>query len=171
MKPINIFGRKISVVAVLMIALLVGTASAALITSYGSVSGIFTVQETISVDGGSFTADMASGTASFNIGNEGDATSVNIIVGLVLDDGLEISPVINDDGITLTLVTDSGTPPGTVYLSDIDDPDETGEYNAIEVSVPGATTESGSVSVTITFGADSGVEPGDYTINVDVVPV
>lgn len=165
MKPINIFGRKISVVAVLIVALLIGTASAALITTYGGVSGTVEVPETFSI-----------------VGNDPSVDSYipNLIIFTENSGNMEITNNI-DSGVTANIVT-------SVYRGDAPEPNTQGvsiEYivggitigtsnGAIDGSmsvVPITVPANDIVDVTVTFIPDAALDPGDYTIQIDVNPV
>ena len=163
-KKINILGRKVPVLAVIMVLLVIGTASAALIDHYATLSGDVTVAETISVTGNgdpipngeigsiTFTDEMA----TFTIDNDGDGTSVNLVTTLFLDESAEA--ITDTEGITITYVVNA-------------DPLQTYELTGDAGILPQViTVEPGFNTVTVTFGADPALETGLYTIQVAVDP-
>ena len=170
-KKLNIFGRKVPVLAVIMAVLIIGTASAALIVNYATLTGTYTIDETITVAGDGTTADLidiTDGTAIFTITNKGDATSVNVDTTLYLDvpETMPIDKTMEDYMVTDTTgITITYTPPGTA-------PDDTsGNYVLVNVPISvGTPTTPVGTPVTVTFVAVPGVVTGDYTIQVEVKP-
>ena len=174
MKYMNIFGRKISVVAGLLIALLVGTASAALIEHYTTLSGEVEVTNPISVagDGDSDMLDMTDDTAGFTITNtDSNAINVEVVTTLYLDlpeaitEDMSLFEVNDVEGIEITVdgkileCIDGSYVPVTVSATGV-----TGLGTPDDPFVPGETI------VPVIFEADPGVVPGVYTIQVEVNP-
>ena len=164
-KKLNIFKRKVPVLAVMVILLIIGTASAALIANYATLTGIYEVKQTIFVVGDNeantkitFGTD---GVGTFVIINTGNDAEVEILTTLCLDlpDPVpeDMSPyeVTDVEGITITV---NGT--DLVY--------EEESYLPAIVQVSGG--EPGITHVTVTFDAISAVVPGDYTIQMEVNP-
>lgn len=94
MKQINIFGRKVSVVAVLIVALLVGTASAAVFMNYATLSGDVTVTSPIVVSdsGGPMNIGDIDGVlnfdsppATFTIQNTGTEGVIVYLVSTIIE--------------------------------------------------------------------------------------
>ena len=176
-KKLNILGRKVSVLAVMMALLVIGTASAALIVNYATLSGTFEVTNPITVTGSDFEAGIGGGAGVFTITNTDETTvPVDVLVTLSLDatsTAIPYGPVTNDDGIVMTIIVDDGTVSAvTTTLVNIND---CGEYDTVIVTVPAASDDdapvSGSTTVTVTFATDDpAVEPGIYTINVAINP-
>ena len=171
-KKLNILGRKVPILAVMMALLVIGTASAALILNYATLSGTFNVDETLTVNGGvSETITFNEiGVGTFTIENEGDGTDVYLKTRLYLDpdgdgDGSLPSALVTDtEGITITYTS-----------SDIIDPaapgDVLGVYEDVTATVTGGTPgASVTTAVTVTLVATPGVETGVYTLEVDVDP-
>ena len=181
MKTINIFGRKISVVAVLMIALLVGTASAAMISHYAELSG--TVEVPTIIDTSSDIIEFAvttnevgtTGVGTFDITNAIESNvEVSVDTELWVDPDSDASTansymVVDTSGIVITYGT--GTPASPDDVS--------GDYGLVVVTATAGTEDSeyldetvpGVTSVQVTFVAEPGVVTGTYTINVDVNPL
>lgn len=169
-KKFNIFGRKVPVLAVVMAVLIIGTASAALIANYATLSGTFEVGETIVVtsDGDTIlngeTGTIVfneSGGANFTIANSGDGTTVNLNTTLLLDEGTGPVVVDNTEGITITyeIDTDTEDPYILIGLENQLIPDQV---------IPIA---NGDNLVTVTFEGDPALVTGNYTIQVAVNPV
>lgn len=175
MKQINIFGRKISIVAVLMIALLIGTASAAMIVNYASLTGTVNVPSIIDTTGDSIeftvttTGEGTTGTGTLTITNAiGSDVVVSIDTELWVEpdgEGSAESYMVTDTtGITISYDVTVPTNPG-----DID-----GDYELVSATALGGTgypVVAGNTDVIVSFTAIPGVVTGVYTIHVDVNPV
>ena len=170
-KKLNIFGRKVPVLAVMMVLLVIGTASAALIVNYATLSGTFEVGETIGVtvtDAGDLTKlDFETdGVGVFTINNaDTGVVNASVVTTLLLDqDGegnLDSAPVSDTEGITIIydIDTDNTEPYTLVGLKNQLIPDQV---------IPIA---SGDNVVTVTFEGNPDLEIGVYTIQVAVNPV
>ena len=168
MRKVNILGRKVSVLAILMAVLVIGTASAAIFMNYATLTGQVTVSNDISVTdyegnpiiiGGDGDLNFNS-PATFTINNVGtEPVIVDLLTTLYLDTNTE-------DEIDGIIVTDyAGL---TVDYSVIEGVGVEGANNgeglgAIPVLVP-----PGGLTVDVTFEATDNTIPGEYTIQVDV---
>ena len=176
-KKLNILGRKVPILAVMMALLVIGTASAALIVNYATLTGTFGVTNPITVNGDNFVTGIGGGAGVFTIANtDTDAVDVDVLVTLSLDatnEATQDGPVTNDAGIvmTLTATTDDGTI--TIVSGTLGGINELGEYDIVGITVPAAADAStpSSTTVTVTFATtDPAVEPGTYTIEVAINP-
>ena len=162
----------------MMALLVIGTASAALIANYATLTGEVEVTNPITVvgDGTGTLLDMGDGTGGFTITNtdSGDI-GVEAVTTLYLDvlDGtipedMYLYEVDDVEGITITV---NGV---TLLYSEVEE-----AYNTLTITAVGGTgtgTEgdsfvSGTTPVPVTFVAVPGVVTGDYTIQVAVNPV
>ena len=155
-KKLNILGRKVPVLAVMMALLVIGTASAALIVNYATLSGTYEVGETITVVGNNVSNENeilfnGDGKGNFTITNVGSPVNVTVNTTLLLEDVM----VIDTEGITVTYN------PGVPNIPD----DTNGVYEDVFVM---AFTED--TVVTVTLGTIPGVVAGNYTLEVDVNP-
>lgn len=155
MKTIEIFGKKVPVIAMIMALMVIGTASAAVFLNYATLSGTVEVSNGISVtdsNGDEFEANGEgflnfNGPASFTINNaNNEPVIVNLVTTLTLDD------IAVDDFTGLTVdysVIDStgveGTGTGTLLL------------------VP-----PGGLTIEVVFYADDNAMPGEYNITMAV---
>lgn len=176
-KKLNILGRKIPVLAVMMAILIIGTASAALIVNYAVLTGEVTVTNPVTITDGANTAVASGGTgvltfvedeAGFTIDNGGDPANVNLVTTLYLglptaenmpDDESESNYIVADtEGITITYT-----------LSGVDYPliGEAGLALSDQVIPIG----SGANVIAVVFDADPGLMTGTYTIQVEVNPI
>ena len=165
-KKIEIFKRKVPILAVVLFLLILGTASAALITNYAILSGIYEVKQTVYVLGDNeantkltFGAD---GVGNFNIINTGNDTEVEIFTTLYLNlpenptpEILSTSEVTDTEGITINI---DGT--DLVY----------GEESYLHATVQVLGGEPGINHVAVAFETEPAVIPGMYTIQVEVNP-
>lgn len=120
MKTINIFGKKVSIAVILVIALMIGVASAAVYTHYGTLTGTVTVMGTSTLEiidstseevvlDGTGDLEFVDGSSSFTIKNTG-STVVELLLTHSIDayqeliDGTIVD--INEDGLTLVLSGD-----------------------------------------------------------------
>lgn len=182
-KKIDILGRKIPVLAVMMVLLVIGTASAALIVNYAVLTGTVEVTNPIGVVGDGVDdpamLDMTDdGVAAFTVTNTGTTDiSVNVVttlyLGLPIDiltpEEMEAYEVNDFEGITMNI---NGVP---LTFSN-------GVYGIETITVAGGTVETdletsattfipGSINVPVSFVADPGVVTGVYTIQVEVNPI
>ena len=172
-KKIDILGRKVPVLAVMMVLLVIGTASAALIANYATLTGDVTVTNHISVvgDGGTTLLDMGDGTGGFTITNT-DSVGIDVEAVTTLYLNLPVDPtpqqlidceVTDVTGITITV---NGF---TLLYSELE-----GAYNTLTITATGGTGTDpfvpGITDVPVTFVAVPGVVTGDYTIQVAVNP-
>ena len=160
-KKLNIFGRKVPVLAVMMVLLVIGTASAALIENYANLSGDVTVTNPISVydSNGALTTTTVVGDLDFNspaiftITNSGinDAT-VELAGSILPADDFQPDTI----GLSITYSVEGGSiPEGTT-----------------QVLVPGGDVANpGQSVVTVTLNAVPNIEPGTYIVTVAVNPV
>ena len=165
-KKLNILGRKVPVLAVMMVILVIGTASAALIGNYATLTGTFEVTPTIIVTGdvteNVALLDIADGTATFTIANSGDAPEEISLNTILYYNGAE-DRLINTEGTTITYTV------GSTSTEAIDVNTE-GAYDGFYDPVL-LTAEVTTTTVTVTFGADPALVTGDYMITVEVNPV
>ena len=156
-KKIDIFGRKVPVLAVMMVLLVIGTASAAVFTNYATLSGDVTVETGISVNGiplddiGVLSFDGQS--ATFTINNTGDE-SVGVELVTTIYEVDAFGDIIGDP-----LTTSNGF--DVVYSMDstvLDNP----------VSIP--ADDITGTDINVEFSAPSNVV-GEYRIIVEVNPV
>ena len=164
-KKLNIFKRKVPVLAVMVILLIIGTASAALIANYATLTGIYEVKQTIFVVGDNEANDLITfgtdGVGTFVILNTGNDAEVEILTTLYLDlpDPIpeDVSPyeVTDVEGITITV---NGT--DLAY----------GEESYLPATIEVLSGEPGITHVTVTFDSVPAVVPGDYTIQMEVNP-
>ena len=168
-KKLNILGRKVPILAVMMALLVIGTASAALILNYATLTGTFTVGETLSVTGndvaipngeaGAITFDVTSGEAIFTIDNDGADTSVNLVTTLFLD--ANELPISDARGITITYGVDTS-------ISQSYELTGTADAGILSQDI---LVDSGLNTVTVDFDQDPALVTGVYTIQVAVNPV
>ena len=165
-KEIKIFKRKVPVLAVMVILLLIGTSSAALIANYATLSGTYEVKQTVFVVGDNeantkltFGAD---GVGTFIILNTGNDAEVEILTTLYLDLPTDPTPedvspyeVTDVEGITISI---DGI--DLVY----------GEEDYLPATVQVLGGEPGINHVTVAFDSVPAVVPGEYTIQVEVNP-
>lgn len=167
-KKLNILGKKVPVLAVMIALMVIGTASAALIVNYATLTGDVTVDQTIFVVGNDQASSpnpnllvFTDGVATFTIENEGTTTNVEVNTALYLDPdgtGTEVSTMVTDTtGLTVSYTPGTPTSP----------PDAGGVYDSVIVEAPGGVT----TTVTVTLGTNPGVETGVYTVYVDVDPI
>ena len=159
-KKFDIFGRKVPVLAVMMVILVIGTASAAIFTNYATLSGDVTVDTGISVNGIPLddVGDLvfSDQSASFTINNAGDE-AVNIWLVTTI---YEVDAYGDIIGEPLT-ITD-----GFDIVYSIGNGDAL--INPVSIPADGTTTEGTDIDVE--FSAPSNVV-GDYRIIVEVNPV
>lgn len=166
-KEIKIFKKKVPILAIMMAIMVIGTASAALISNYGTLSGTYQVKQTFFVLGDNEENDLLifgpDGRSNFIIVNTGDYREVEINTTLYLDLPVEATPeqiiaceVTDTEGITVTV---DGTP--LVY--------ENGKYNPIIVQILYGEPEI--IHIPVIFDADPALLPGIYTIQVKVNPI
>ena len=164
-KKIDILGRKVPILAVMMALLVIGTASAALISNYATLTGDVTVTNPITVNGGIETITFTEGVATFNIANSGtEPVLVNLDTKLYFN---VVNPVpgdelINTEGTTIEYNTVEAIDVVGVAPDDVYD----GNYVSVPLTVP-----VGGIDVIVTFDADPALEVGTYTIQVAVNPV
>ena len=165
-KKIEIFKRKVPILAVVVILLIIGTASAALIANYAILSGTYEVKQSVFVVGDNeantkmtFGAD---GVGTFIIINTGEDVEVEILTTLYLDLPTDPTPedmspyeVTDVEGITISV---NGI--DLVY----------GEESYLPATVQVLTGEPGINHVTVTFDSVPALVPGEYTIQVEVNP-
>lgn len=165
-KKIDILGRKVPILTIMVSLIIISTASAALIVNHATLSGLYEVKQTIYVLGDNeantkitFGVD---GVGTFIIINTGDDVEVEMITTLYLDlpdDPTEeqmLSHKVTDvEGITLNI---NGT--DLVY----------GEESYLPTTVQIVGGELGVTHVMIAFDSVIAVVPGDYTIQVEVNP-
>ena len=164
-KKIEIFKRKVPILAVVVILLIIGTASAALIANYAILNGTYEVKQTVFVVGDNeANTKMTFGTdgvGTFIIINTGNDTEVEILTTLYLNlpdpTPEDVSPyeVTDVEGITISV---NGI--DLVY----------GEENYLPAIVQVLSGEPGITHVTVTFDSVPAVIPGEYTIQVEVNP-
>ena len=166
-KKYEIFGRKVSVLAIVMAILIIGTASAAIISNYATLTGTVTVTDEIYIHN-------HAGLIPFG-------TSVTLVDGDILEIGIaETFTIHNDDTTIVTLQLN-----GIIEPVETDGPNTYGlsiTYSGTDVTtdattgittveVPGGDgTNPGSVIVSVTLNALPNMEPGSYTVAVEVVP-
>ena len=170
-KKLNIFGRKVPVLAVMMALLVIGTASAAVFLNYATLSGDVEVTTPISVTeaggesplaiGGSGNLYFDSPPASFTINNDG-TTSVDVMLVTTL---MEVTITGTPEEPVETLVeipTEHLDYFSVVYT-------ETGTATVIDddVSVP---VPASGLMVDVELVTASNVE-GTYRVTVAVNPV
>ena len=165
-KEIKIFKRKVPILAVVAILLILGTASAALISNYATLNGIYEVKQTVFVLGDNEANNRltfgADGVGAFIIINTGNDTEVEIFTTLYLNLPIEPVPedmspyeVIDIEGITINI---DGT--DLVYEED--------RYLPATIEV--LSGEPGIKRVMVNFETESAVVPGVYTIQVEINP-
>ena len=162
---IKILNRKIPILAIIATLLVIGTASAALIANYATLSGVYEVKQTVYVLGDNeantkltFGVD---GVGTFIILNTGNDTEVEIFTTLYLD-----LPDPLPEDVSLYEVTDvEGI---TININEIDL--VYGEDGYLPATIQILSIEPGTTYVTVTFESDPAVVPGDYTIQVEVNP-
>ena len=162
---IEIFKRKVPILAVMVILLIIGTASAALIANYATLTGIYEVKQTIFVVGDNEENDLitfgTNGVGTFIIINTGDDAEVEILTTLYLDlpdpvpEDMSPHEVTDVEGITITV--------NEIDLA-------YGEESYLPVIVQVLSGEPGITHVTVTFDSVPAVVPGDYTIQIEVNP-
>ena len=155
MRTINIFGRKMPILAILMGLLVIGTASAAVFLNYATLSGTVEVTNDISVDDieidGTGTLVFTDYLASFTINNDGDEpVIVYLDTSLYFNGDIVYGDVVNYDGLS-------------VDYSVIDDYDGDDNVETGYVLVP-----PGGLTVDIEFDATGNTIPGTYEIMVFV---
>ena len=152
MRTINMFGRKMPIIAILMALLVIGTASAAVFIHYATLSGTVEVTNDISVDDieidGSGTLVFTDYSASFTINNDGDEPVI-----VELDTSLYFTQelVINHEGLS-------------VDYSVINDYDNS--HDNIEIG--SVLVPPGGLTVDVEFDATGNTIPGTYEIMVFV---
>lgn len=165
-RKIEIFRKKVPILVVLAILLVIGTASAALIANYATLSGIYEVKQTVFVLGDNEENDLitfgTNGVGTFIIINTGDDADVDVFTTLYLDlpenptpENFSTCEVTDVEGITMNI---NGT--DLIYGED--------SYLPATIEVLGG--EPGIKHVTVIFEAEPGVVPGVYTIQVEVNP-
>ena len=156
MKKIEIFGKKVPLFAILIVIMVIGTASAAVFLNYATLSGTVDVSNGISVtdsDGETFEANGEGALnfdspATFTINNEGETPTIVDLNTIIL---------LNNDLVTDEVVTDfAGLTVGNSVIEGTDV--ENGP-----VLVP-----PGGLTVDVYFVAAENAMPGDYTILVEV---
>ena len=161
-KKIEIFGKKVPIIAILMVVLVIGTASAALFNNYATLIGTEEVKPQVYVtdsDGTQIDPEEGgtlnfSSPATFTINNTG-----NSIVTVRLNDTLnatdEFGTDVNEDGLSVAY---SGNGVNT-----------TGDLVTVKVPAANGVVEGMSI-VTVTLVQAPNVIPGNCTIEVDVDP-
>ena len=178
-KKIDILGRKIPVLAVVMALLIIGTASAALIVNYAVLTGTVEVTNPIGVAGDTDATTLSlsdDGAATFTVTNsDPDAIDVEVVTTLYLN-----VPDIDPGDMMQYKVTDfEGI---TMKIDDTPLTSTDGVYDVVTIAATGGTVETdpntsettfvaGTTIVPVTFVAVSGVEIGTYTIQVEVNPI
>ena len=158
MKQYKILGRKVSVLAIIMAVLLIGTASAAVFQHYATLSGTITVTNDISVtdDDGDLIpiGDLGdlrfTSPATFTINNGGDEP---VIVELATSLHLDTLLVTDETGLTVDYSVIEGT--GV----------EGGNGIGVPILVP-----PGGLTIDVEFDAVDNAIPGEYRVQVDVNP-
>ena len=171
-KKINMLGIKVPVIAILIALLVIGTASAALIVNYATLTGEVAVYNPIGVIDGDNTLLPrgtdgvinfdGNGVATFKIDNGGVPANVNLVTTLMLDqDGpatlYEPVEVTDTEGITITYTIGGASYPLTGVKGQVL-PDQT---------IPLATAYN---TITVTFDGVAGLETGIYSIIVAINP-
>ena len=156
---IEIFGKKVPVIAILIALLVIGTASAAVFSNYATLKGTATVTNNIS-------ASLGDGTP-INLGGEG-VVDFNDEVVFTINNGNE-EPIIVNLVTTLTLNNGSGAMPIT------DEAGLTVDYSVINgtgVEANGTGTlvlvPPGGLTVDVTFDAAGNAMPGEYEVTVAI---
>jgi len=151
MKKIELFGKKVPIIAIIMAVLVIGTASAALFYNYATLRGDIEVTNAISV------SDYD--TDPIEIGGDGELIFSSPATFVVNNDGNE--PVIVD------LVT-------TLYLEDVLVTDEEGltvDYSVLDgtgVEEGLVLVPPGGLTIDVEFDAVDNAIPGTYTVQVEV---
>ena len=155
MKKIEIFGKKVPVIAILIALLVIGTASAAVFLNYATLSGTVDVSNGISVtdsDGDIFEANGEGvlnfeSPAVFTINN---ANNEPAIVNLVTTLTLDTVPVDDFAGLTVDYSVIDGT--------------------GVEATDPGTLVlvPPGGLTVDVEFDAADDAMPGEYEVIVAV---
>ena len=159
-KKLNILGRKVPVLAVMMVILVIGTASAALITNYATLSGDVTVTNPVSVydSNNALITGVDIGVLDFNSPTTFTIKNSDVVLVTV------------ELGGSITAVGDSPIDTTGLSIAYLVDGVPISEGNQVEV--PGAESGlDGESIVTVTLNAVPNVEPGTYTVQVAVNPV
>ena len=165
-KKIEIFGKKVPIIAILMVVLVIGTASAALFNNYATLIGTEEVKPQVYVtdsDGTQIDPEEGgtlnfSSPATFTINNTGNS-NVTVRLNHTLNATNETGANVNEEGLS-------------VAYSGID-VNTTGTYlNALVlVEVPAAVSDvEGMSTVTVTLVQEPNVIPGNCTIEVEIDP-
>ena len=159
-KKIEILGRKVPILAVMMAILIIGTASAAVFLNYATLSGNATVGSSVSVfDSGDIDVTGTitgvldfNSPATFTIKNTGDVPVTVELAGTI--DAVEPSPV-DTEGLSITYAGVDVTTDGDITT----------------VIVPtGTVADPGISTITVTLEAVPNIQPGTYTVTVTVNP-
>ena len=175
-KKLNILGRKVPILAVMMALLVIGTASAALISNYATLTGDVTVTNPISVagDGDSAMLDMTDDAAGFTITNTGTPDiDVEVVTTLYLGLPTDTEPTPED--LLACEVTDLAGITITVGNTEMNSVTGLNPVTMTAIGGTGTGTEeypyTGITIVPVIFDAVPGVVTGVYTIQVAVNPV
>ena len=162
-KKIEIFGKKVPVIALVIALLVIGTASAAVFMNYATLTGTDVIDGpsiyVIDSDGNIVpTGDDGdlnfSSPATFSINNTAD-TNVTVELNTTLSVTNSTGSTVNDDGITVVYSGD-----GVNVTTD-----------PVTVVVPAADTEEGQSVVTVTLIYAPNIMAGNCTVTVDVDPI
>lgn len=151
MKKIEIFGKKVPLFAILIVIMVIGTASAAVFYNYATLTGEIEVTNSISVSDHN--------TSPIALGGDGELIFTSPATFVINNNG--------DEPVVVDLVT-------TLFLDTVEVTDETGltvDYSVIDgtdVERGMVLVPPGGLTIDVEFDAVDNAVPGTYTVQVEV---